>query len=104
MACARCAPASSGEWQPRQTLVGPGASMASEERKIAWLLWHCTQPGAPMAAKASRWGLSSKSRWLCAWQVPHTSTTEGTLGGVAPWLPWQVAQVGAERSPATATA
>src|ERR1022692_3824846 len=33
------------------------------------------------------------------WQVPQTSATDATCGGAAPWLPWQEAQFGAERSP-----
>ena len=66
---------------------------------MRWLLWQVEQAGSPSGSQARRCGLWSKSCSWKTWQVPQTRSTEATPGGAAPWLPWQVAQVGDDRSP-----
>ena len=58
-------------------------------------------PGAEKTALCTLLSYSSSNR---TWQVPQTADTDATCGGVAPWLPWQEAQLGAERSPRLASA
>src|SRR5690348_16545902 len=57
-----------------------------------------------MPEKTGWCGLLLYSSSNRTWQEPHTFAIEDTCGGVAPWLPWQEAQVGAERSPRFETA
>src|SRR5262245_45485327 len=61
-------------------------------------------PGNDPAWKAALCGLASNNCAWKTWQVAQTFCTVFTPGGAAPWLPWQVAQLGALRSPRTAIA
>src|ERR1035437_2928639 len=86
-------------WQVAQTPLVPTPANSSVGLAIPWFEWHFTHPGNPMVKNASLCGLFSKSCAKKTWHLPQTLATESTPGGVAPWLPWQVEQVGAEISP-----
>src|SRR5271157_5830262 len=62
---------------------------------MAWLEWHTMHP----PEKTALWTLLPYNSSKVTWHVPHTAATDSTSGGLAPWLPWHDAQLGAERSP-----
>ena len=45
---------------------------------MSWFSWQVTQPGSPISAKASQWGLALNCSAKTVWQVPHTLATDPT--------------------------